>query len=204
MQHPDWPPFMRAILANPDDDTVRLVAADFLEENGETARAAFIRVQCALADLERSGRGASREAAELRKQERAYIGPLSHDRVLWAAEACPELVRLSPPRRGGPALAMPAPEGAERLGWRRGFVESVVCPAAEWLRHGAAVRERQPVRDVTLTRCDLVGRDEWYAHLAAVRGLRGVLALDDGDGNNELAGWLRAWLPGTEISGGPR
>jgi uncharacterized protein (TIGR02996 family) len=38
-----------AIRANPDDDTPRLVYADWLQENGEEDRAEFIRVQCALA-----------------------------------------------------------------------------------------------------------------------------------------------------------
>jgi uncharacterized protein (TIGR02996 family) len=38
-----------AIRANPDEDTPRLVYADWLQENGEEDRAEFIRVQCALA-----------------------------------------------------------------------------------------------------------------------------------------------------------
>src|SRR5579872_2345684 len=41
--------FLQAICENPDDDTVRLVYADWLEENGEAERAAFIRKQCELA-----------------------------------------------------------------------------------------------------------------------------------------------------------
>jgi uncharacterized protein (TIGR02996 family) len=39
----------RAIIENADDDTSRLVYADWLEENGDPTRAEFIRVQCALA-----------------------------------------------------------------------------------------------------------------------------------------------------------
>jgi len=38
--------FLRAIFDAPDDDTPRLVYADFLEENGEAERAEFIRVTC--------------------------------------------------------------------------------------------------------------------------------------------------------------
>jgi uncharacterized protein (TIGR02996 family) len=38
----------RAILAHPDDDTPRLVYADWLEENGRTEEAEFIRVECRL------------------------------------------------------------------------------------------------------------------------------------------------------------
>jgi uncharacterized protein (TIGR02996 family) len=41
-------PFLRAIFDAPDDDTPRLVYADWLEENGEVERAAFIRLQCEL------------------------------------------------------------------------------------------------------------------------------------------------------------
>ena len=41
--------FLRAIFDAPDDDTPRLVYADFLQENGEEDRAELIRVQCELA-----------------------------------------------------------------------------------------------------------------------------------------------------------
>src|SRR5688500_1268195 len=93
MKHPDWDGFVAAIVADPDDDALRLVAADFLEENGEPARAAFIRVQVELARLEAAELGKSPEADELRKKERAILGPLSEAPRLWAAEECPELVR---------------------------------------------------------------------------------------------------------------
>jgi uncharacterized protein (TIGR02996 family) len=44
----------KAIIASPDDDALRLVYADWLEEHGEDVRAQFIRVQCALAKLSNS------------------------------------------------------------------------------------------------------------------------------------------------------
>jgi uncharacterized protein (TIGR02996 family) len=43
---------LRGILENPDDDGPRLVYADWLEEHGDPERAAFIRVQCRLAERE--------------------------------------------------------------------------------------------------------------------------------------------------------
>ena len=55
MTHPDWPAFLRTIVADPEENTARLVAADFLDEAGDPDRAAFIRVQIALAGLEASG-----------------------------------------------------------------------------------------------------------------------------------------------------
>jgi uncharacterized protein (TIGR02996 family) len=42
-----WEPFLAAINANLDEDTPRLVFADWLQENGDEARAEFIRIQCA-------------------------------------------------------------------------------------------------------------------------------------------------------------
>jgi uncharacterized protein (TIGR02996 family) len=37
---------LRAVCENPDDDTPRLVFADWLQENGDEPRAEFIRLQC--------------------------------------------------------------------------------------------------------------------------------------------------------------
>lgn len=47
MPPPGYEPFLRAICAEPDDDTVRLVYADWLQENGQPERAEFIRLQIA-------------------------------------------------------------------------------------------------------------------------------------------------------------
>jgi uncharacterized protein (TIGR02996 family) len=47
--HPEAAALYRAILAQPDEDTPRLVYADWLQENGEPERAEFIRAQCRLA-----------------------------------------------------------------------------------------------------------------------------------------------------------
>ena len=46
---------LAAVAADPRDDAPRLVLADWLDEQGEPERAAFIRVQCAAARL-RPGR----------------------------------------------------------------------------------------------------------------------------------------------------
>jgi uncharacterized protein (TIGR02996 family) len=216
MKHPDWPAFLAAICAEPDEDTPRLVAADFLEENGEPARAAFIRIQIALANLETLELSRSPEADELREQtqievdelrkkERAFLGPLSDYPLLWGAEECPELVRMAPSGRSRTSLGLPSVEGAGRLHWHRGFVERVDCPAVEWLRHGVAVRRRNPVREVVLQTCYSPTRNEWYAGLNSLRGLRAVwldlFPAQSGDG--EFVRWLREWLPDTQVAASP-
>jgi uncharacterized protein (TIGR02996 family) len=43
--------FLASIIENPDDDTPRLIYADWLDEHGQADRAEFIRVQCELARL---------------------------------------------------------------------------------------------------------------------------------------------------------
>lgn len=207
MNHPDWPAFLAAIVASPDDDTLRLVAADFLEENGDLSRAAFIRTQIALARLEASGLGHTSEAGALRKQELTFFAPRSSSPRLWAVEDCPELVHDNRTRTQSGFLALRA-EGVERLKWRRGFVEWVTCQTVEWLRHGVASRKRNPVRRVILSdRADLAG-DTWTAGLDALRGLSQVdlkyyVAVSPQPGL-DLCEWLRERLPGTLVNAGIR
>lgn len=47
--------FLAAILTEPEDDTVRLVYADWLQEHGDDARAASIRDSVRLATLKPDG-----------------------------------------------------------------------------------------------------------------------------------------------------
>jgi uncharacterized protein (TIGR02996 family) len=49
----DHAAFLRAICDEPDEDAHRLVYADWLDEQGDAARADFIRIQCAQARLAR-------------------------------------------------------------------------------------------------------------------------------------------------------
>ena len=46
---PEWLALCRAVVAQPEDDLPRLVAADWLEESGHPERAEYIRVQIGLA-----------------------------------------------------------------------------------------------------------------------------------------------------------
>src|SRR5207249_8060556 len=59
--------FLQAIVENPDDDTPRVVYADWLDEHGDAARAEFIRLQVRL-----SG-GDARGTARLRRRGRGRL-----------------------------------------------------------------------------------------------------------------------------------
>jgi uncharacterized protein (TIGR02996 family) len=73
-------PFLKALLAQPDDDTLRLAMADWLDENEDPARAEFIRVQVELArgveERERRVALEKRQAELLVGHEREWVRPL--------------------------------------------------------------------------------------------------------------------------------
>jgi uncharacterized protein (TIGR02996 family) len=71
--------FLQAVCDNPDDDTPRLVYADWLEEQGQADRAEFIRIQCALAAARVDTNRPALEAREqelLKRYEEEWAGPL--------------------------------------------------------------------------------------------------------------------------------
>jgi uncharacterized protein (TIGR02996 family) len=115
--------FLAAIIESPDD-TPRLLYADWLDDHGQADRAAFIRVQLALACLPdhdpRREELEARERALLRRHERAWLGPLR--------------------------------KGVKKWKFRRGFVEDIEVEAGDFLAHGAALLALAPVRRVELHR----------------------------------------------------
>ncbi len=117
--------FLDDVVANIDDDTPRLVYADWLTENGQDDRAEFIRVQ-----VERARRPAW-DAAQVRLRLREQ-----------------ELLEL----RGEAWLAeLPAIKGVKWEGFRRGIVAEVSFASFEAMRAKAhACRAVAPVEAVTV------------------------------------------------------
>jgi uncharacterized protein (TIGR02996 family) len=132
--------FLAAILAEPEEDSHRLVYADWLDENGNSERAEFVRVQCRLARLdERHCGGYYCDAGE--------DGSALHVDCEWW--------RLT--REEGPLLAwaqdnlIPAPL-VGHVHFARGFPESASLPLARWWKYGAATARMCPtLRLVRLT-----------------------------------------------------
>jgi uncharacterized protein (TIGR02996 family) len=112
-----------AIVAQPDDDIVRLVYADWLEENGQPARAQFIRAQVAAAQAEPFGPAA-------REHERAAAALLG----------------------AHPEWRQPLKRWAESAEFARGFVESAQVNAATFPRNAEAVFAAEPVRALRVIR----------------------------------------------------
>ena len=127
---------LAAILAAPDDDAPRLVFADWCDENGEPARASFIRLQIELIRSRQKQTPVERQ--KLKQQERRLFSRLDFGlptRWDWGVY----LKHTSDPHRDKHVVV------------RRGFVEFVACPAADWLAHGDAMLAAQPVMNVRLT-----------------------------------------------------
>jgi uncharacterized protein (TIGR02996 family) len=131
MMSPDNP-FLRALLAQPDDDTLRLAVADWLDENDDPARAQFIRVQVELA---RGVEDCERRHALERKQRDLLV---AHE-VRWV-EPLAEVLDTKPGEWGGWVF-------------RRGFVEYFHLPAPVVNRHGEKLARLTPVRELFLRPC---------------------------------------------------
>jgi uncharacterized protein (TIGR02996 family) len=155
--------FLQAIRETPQDDTPRLIYADWLDENGECDRAAFIRTQCRLAHLEKSAPVAAslRGLAEslLSKHWKEWVAPL---RPLLGPKAS----------RHGEHLLLGSfrPECLDRF--RRGFIESLALDVERFVAHSATLARHVPLLVLGLWGA---GRDS--GAFASVRYLRGVALL---------------------------
>ena len=174
MTHAD---FHAAMLADPDDDVVRLVFADWLEEQGEPDRAAWVRLSVAVAELRvRVPFGAGQDAAADLFQLRADTETARRrcwptewtdiPGVTWQADR--GLIRLivrtkTGLSRLGGAGWLPAAQAAGWLGpvsteLLAGNYEAVL--AAAWPKRAAAVvlYSRMPNRDWLFVNPDLYER----------------------------------------------
>lgn len=129
---------LKAVLENPEEDTPRLMYADWLDEapGGRlTKRADFIRTQIRLSQIRepincspapRLGCGC--EACSLRSRERYLMGT-------YDAFRTPDQPRIHLPRSG----------------WIRGFCEEPVIDWIHWQTTGDMMMLYHPVRIVSLT-----------------------------------------------------
>ena len=117
--------FLTAIIANPDNDTARLVYADWLQEHGEEDRAEFIRVQCELA-------GAAGRMLCSNPDNHGYCDCRSR---LLSTRQCELLVSRGLGWLPRPLMDMESNSAGDACLWSRGFVSSVTCTAADWLAH---------------------------------------------------------------------
>jgi uncharacterized protein (TIGR02996 family) len=143
--------FLAAVCAAPDDDTPRLAFADWLEEQGETDRAEFIRCQLWIAEIDRDLESdedcdqpscmGCRERNALRRREGELLGEnVSTDgQTVWPRymKWCEE-AGINPAWVLVPGFSIGASETA-RNHFRRGFVHTITCTTADFLEHAVAL-----------------------------------------------------------------
>jgi uncharacterized protein (TIGR02996 family) len=113
-----------AIIEQPDDDTLRLVYADWLDEHGEPERAAFVRAQVWAAQAEPF-------SPEARKHTATAKQLLDQSRQAWAKRVHP--------------LVMAAE-------FCRGFIERATVNVASFANNAAALFAEEPVRSLQIVR----------------------------------------------------
>lgn len=137
--------FLAAILSDPQDDTPRLIYADWLEENGEGERAEFVRVQVELARLSCNFKQTPQQAGwfhDCGADENGYwlCQPLrSRERDLFSR------FKTQWFNERQAIYYLPADDDADCYPdltaaiVRRGFISSLTCDWTTWLRHAPAL-----------------------------------------------------------------
>src|SRR5262249_44965214 len=112
--------FLQGILEDPEDDTIRLVFADWLDEHGDADRAEFIRTQIALEKLppgdDRRPALQDREQQLLEEHEEQWSAPVRELVPTWR--------------------------------FRRGFIDGVAMEARHFLKKAETLYRRAPVQRV--------------------------------------------------------
>jgi len=158
----------RSILEDPEDDTVRLVYADYLDENGQPDRAEFIRVQIELAKPSHctscGGTGFTGYAsytATCPSCRPEFLRLKGRESDLWNVHSGEWFGSRSPrPLPGDLGWAISDGEGTyiraivaayhSRYFVRRGFVDKVVCAMRGLVAVGKKLFSEHPITAVVL------------------------------------------------------
>lgn len=150
--------FLRAIIENPQDDALRLIFADWLDEHGDSGRTEFIRVQVELEkfseDHEKTwqlyGMGIDLSKPWFKEPE-GWTPELqkSADRFLELKKREQELLDQAGRLTWFSELGVPWPDVLPIF--RRGFVAEITCTCADFIQHREALLRVTPLERVTLT-----------------------------------------------------
>lgn len=155
---------LAAVLASPGDDAPRLILADYWDENAQSDRAEFCRVQCRIAFLDMGdnqlpmGVGREELCGRERKLLKANFGrwteglpeSLVTKECPYCIDAIPDWETNAIECRQCEGEGLVSDEG--NVEFRRGFVATLSCTAADWLEHGPEIVSRHPVEEVRLAR----------------------------------------------------
>lgn len=128
---------LQEICANPNDDTPRLVYADWLDENGHEERAHYIRVKC----------GLFADKGDYEMQP------------VWALAVAKAFGFSTDPSDGDKGYFRHFGYGSGnelathrevKWGWERGFISYIECECMDWVKYGRKVIKVAPIKKATL------------------------------------------------------
>jgi uncharacterized protein (TIGR02996 family) len=192
----DHDALLAAICANPEEDTPRLMFADWLDENGDPERAEFIRLQCELAAFEEDNSGSFAMYAFLRERYRTGLDASDWTRIDAGVHRIIALERRAADllRRHGEAWLPKLPKkcNVQWEGFHRGFAHHVTLSRSSktMARHLLAT-----VPPVTLTTASRFQKTSVrrLGELGLLGWLRGLDVRDDcTDGLREIGKWPEA------------
>jgi uncharacterized protein (TIGR02996 family) len=173
----EWLGIMRDIIDEPGDDSLRMIAADWLEDNGDPLRAEFIRLQLEL-DADEDARICEWDSRPdchcrpcvLTRREREILKTPIHPQSAAFAWS-------QPIHETGVALGRRWPDVFE---YRRGFVWRVRCTMREWAgdtklgiaASGPIIARALPLERVEITDRKPYAKEPWEKGQAYYRWRR--------------------------------
>lgn len=188
----------RAVIAEPEDDTVRLAFADCLEDLGEIRRASFIRVS-----IEAARVGEGREKQDLLKQM-AELAPTRMDFDPW--EVSTDKTPATNELMGGKyfPFRLVAYYPLE-LTFHRGFVSAIMGSVHAIKEYWRVIGARHPVQVVSpITTLDLSRGNYNFHRLWRLHKYTDVWKLPPDqlrDGHQQMAWMFQPFLKKNEIIG---
>ncbi len=149
---------LQAIIEEPDSDDLRLIYADALADNGDEARAEFVRDQILIDD------GHKDWVLLLDNLSKWFPIGVRDD---YGFKRARDQVRLF-------GIAVQHTEHFSSH-WYRGFASRILCTCAQWLKHGPAICRGHPVECVELVDVwERVGVDD-HNRLTGLKGFYDLL-----------------------------
>lgn len=179
---------LKAIRENPDEDTARLIAADWLDEHEQPEWAELIRVQIELARMAASEEERTDEYDDKFTQLQSREGEL-----------------LRGPQGQYLTFLLGVASGFEHdatdgITITRGFPDSIeLCATARWLHHGDDTLARLPINRIyLLTTPTVEDREDGVWIIGDHRGLP-IREVSQSDGESRVSAVCRARWPGVRF-----
>jgi len=119
---------LRTVLGHPDDDTPRLIYADFLDENGQPERAEFVRSQCSGANILK------------------WCANGNHNETSHLCEWCRDMGLPNVRQQAGDSIWEVRFGKQNKLSWLSGFITLVTGTLEDLMLHLPAIVREHPVQ----------------------------------------------------------